>query len=99
MSLGYRALADGRTVFEKDGAYFACTFEQLLQFEALISEIKNARLGTVPIATESEYRAALREIGALMQADPAPGTPAGVQLAALATRIEAYERLHYPLDA
>jgi len=48
------------------------------------------------IKTEEDYRQALREIEALMQA-PA-GTPEGEKLDVLVTLVEAYERKHYPLD-
>lgn len=48
------------------------------------------------IRTEEDYREALSEIEALMQASA--GTPEGEKLDVLVTLVEAYERKNYPLD-
>ncbi|HWK44534.1 MAG TPA: transcriptional regulator [Stellaceae bacterium] len=50
-----------------------------------------------PIRTEDDYRAALAEASSLMAAEA--GTPDGDRLDVLATLIEAYEAVHYPVDA
>jgi len=49
-----------------------------------------------PIRTKADYRAALKEIEALMSAER--HTPEGERLDVLVTLVEAYERRHYPLD-
>ena len=49
-----------------------------------------------PIKTAKDYRATLREIEGLMQAKA--NTPEGDRLDVLVTLVEAYERLHYPMD-
>ena len=49
-----------------------------------------------PIKTKTDYRMALREIDALM--DARPNTPAGDRLDVLTTLVEAYERVHFPMD-
>lgn len=49
-----------------------------------------------PIKTAKDYRAALREIEGLMAAKA--NTPEGDRLDVLVTLVEAYERLHYPMD-
>jgi len=49
-----------------------------------------------PIKTDTDYRAALKEIETLMMA--APDTPEGEKLDVLVTLAEAYERKHYPFD-
>ena len=49
-----------------------------------------------PIKTDVDYRAALKEIGRLMVAEP--DTPEGEKLDVLVTLVEAYEQKHYPLD-
>jgi len=49
-----------------------------------------------PIKTEADYRETLREIEALMTAEP--GTEAGDRLDVLVTLVEAYERTHFPMD-
>lgn len=49
-----------------------------------------------PIKTEADYRATLREIEGLMDAEP--DTPEGDRLDVLATLVEAYEQAHYPMD-
>lgn len=49
-----------------------------------------------PIRTKADYRAALKEIGRLMNAGA--GTPEGERLDVLATLVEAYERKHFPMD-
>ena len=49
-----------------------------------------------PIKTDADYRAALKEIEALMMA--AADSPEGEKLDVLATLVEAYESKHYPLD-
>lgn len=51
-----------------------------------------------PIENERDYQEALKCVSALVDADPAPGTPDGVQLQRLATLIEQYEAEHVPLD-
>lgn len=52
-----------------------------------------------PIHTEADYRAALADISALMEADPAAGTPKGDRLDILATLVQAYEARHLPIVA
>ncbi|MCP5265631.1 MAG: transcriptional regulator [Burkholderiaceae bacterium] len=52
-----------------------------------------------PIHSEADYKAALREISALMASDPDLGTPEGDRLDILATLVEAYELRHFPIDA
>ena len=49
-----------------------------------------------PIKTESDYEAALAEIGRLMEAEP--NTPEGDKLDVLTTLVETYEEKHYPID-
>jgi HTH-type transcriptional regulator/antitoxin HigA len=49
-----------------------------------------------PIKTDADYRAALKEIEALMMAEP--DTPESEKLDVLVTLVEAYEQKHYPLD-
>ena len=49
-----------------------------------------------PIRTKADYRAALKEIEALMSAER--DTPEGERLDVLVTLVEAYENRHYPLD-
>lgn len=49
-----------------------------------------------PIKTKADYRAALKEIEALMGAQP--DTPEGEHLDVLVTLVEAYENKHYRLD-
>ena len=49
-----------------------------------------------PIRTKADYRAALTQVESLMTAKPR--TPQGDRLDVLVTLIEAYERVHFPLD-
>ena len=49
-----------------------------------------------PIKTAKDYRGTLREIEGLMQAKA--DTPQGDRLDVLVTLVEAYERIHYPMD-
>ena len=49
-----------------------------------------------PIKNEKDHAAALREIEQLWGADE--GTPSGDRLEVLATLVEAYERVHFPID-
>jgi len=49
-----------------------------------------------PIRTKANYRAALKEIEALMTAKA--NTPEGDRLDVLTTLVEAYERVHFPMD-
>jgi len=49
-----------------------------------------------PIRTERDYEAALAEMERLWSAKS--GTPAGDRLDVLATLIDAYEAVHYPMD-
>lgn len=52
-----------------------------------------------PIHTEADYTATLKEISALMQSDPAPGTLEGDRLDILTTLVQAYEARHFPVGA
>lgn len=56
-------------------------------------------MNTCPIRTEADYRAALREIAALMESDLAPGTPKGDRLDIIVTLVQAYESRHHPIEA
>jgi len=49
-----------------------------------------------PIKTKADYRAALKEVEALMTAEP--DTPEGERLDVLVTLVEAYENKHYRFD-
>ena len=49
-----------------------------------------------PIRTQSDYRAALKEIEALMSAKA--NTPEGNRLEFPSSVVEAYERNHFPMD-
>ncbi len=51
-----------------------------------------------PVHTEAAYKATLKEVSALMTADPALGTPAGDRLDVLVTLVQAYEARHHPMD-
>jgi len=50
-----------------------------------------------PIKTDADYRAALAEIEALMNAEP--DTPDGDRLDVVVTLVEAYEARHFPIVA
>jgi HTH-type transcriptional regulator/antitoxin HigA len=49
-----------------------------------------------PIRSADDYNAALKEIEGLMSAEL--GTPEGDRLDVLVTLVEAYERVHFPMD-
>ena len=51
-----------------------------------------------PIRTEADYKAALKEVAALMESDPALGTPDGDRLDVLVTLVQAFEARHYAID-
>ncbi len=51
-----------------------------------------------PVRTKADYKAALREISALMEADPAPGTAEGDRLDILVTLVQVYEARHVPIS-
>ncbi len=50
-----------------------------------------------PIRTKADYRAALKEVERLWDAEP--GTAAGDRVEVLVTLIEAYEARHFPIPA
>ena len=50
-----------------------------------------------PIRTDADYKAALKEISALMEFDPELNTPEGDRLDILATLVQAYEAKHIPI--
>jgi HTH-type transcriptional regulator / antitoxin HigA len=52
-----------------------------------------------PIHTEADHKLALKEISALMVADPELGTPDGDRLDILTTLVQAYEAKHFPIAA
>ncbi len=49
------------------------------------------------LRTETEYDAAVAEIAALMDQEPAPGTPAHDRLEVLTLLVGAYDDAHYPM--
>ena len=49
-----------------------------------------------PIRTEADYRAALKEVASLMDAEL--DSPEGERLDVLTTLVEAYEARHYPME-
>lgn len=51
-----------------------------------------------PIRTDQDYRAALKEVSALFDHEPEPGTPEGDRFDVMVTLIEAYESKHFPVD-
>jgi len=51
-----------------------------------------------PIRTEDDYQTALREVSALFDQEPEPGSPEGDRFEVLLTLIEAYETQHFPID-
>ena len=53
-------------------------------------------MDVAPIRTKRDYRRALKEIEALM--DAKRGTPEGDRLDVLVTLVEAWEAKHYPID-
>ena len=53
------------------------------------SPCKENTMDIQPIRTESDYKAALRQISTLIESDPAPGTPEGDRLDILATLVQA----------
>lgn len=52
-----------------------------------------------PLRTEEDYKAALAAVSALVDADPAPGTPDGDRLEILSLLVERYEEAHFPLES
>ena len=52
-----------------------------------------------PHRSDADYQATLREVAALVDADPDPGTPEGDRLDILATLVQAYEARHVPITA
>ncbi|WP_095079679.1 type II toxin-antitoxin system HigA family antitoxin [Pseudomonas sp. Irchel s3h17] len=51
-----------------------------------------------PIHTEQDYRAALKEVSALFDNEPEPGTPEGDYFDVMITLIQAYEAKQFPID-
>ena len=52
-----------------------------------------------PIHSKADYKAAIKEVSALVDRDPAPGTPQGDRLDVLTTLVQAYEARHLPIVA
>ena len=51
-----------------------------------------------PIHTDEDYRAALKNVSALFNNEPEPGTPEGDYFDIMITLIEAYESKQFPVD-
>jgi len=51
-----------------------------------------------PIKNNTDYKAALKEVGTLMSANPDTDTPEGEKLDVMVTLIEAYEAKHFQMD-
>lgn len=52
-----------------------------------------------PIRNDDDYKAALKEVAALMEGDPEIDTPDGDRLDVLVTLVQAYEARHHPMQA
>lgn len=52
-----------------------------------------------PIRSEADYEAALRAVSALVDLDPAPGTPQGDELEIQTLLVEHYEAEHFSMAA
>lgn len=52
-----------------------------------------------PIHTKADHKATLKEISALMENDPEPGSPDGDRLDILVTLVQAYEAKLTPISA
>jgi HTH-type transcriptional regulator / antitoxin HigA len=52
-----------------------------------------------PIHTQADHKATLKEISALTENDPEPGTPEGDRLDILVTLVQAFEAKHTPISA
>lgn len=52
-----------------------------------------------PIRSEKDYRATLKRIDELIAIDPQEGTTAYDELDMISTLVEAYESIHYKIDA
>jgi HTH-type transcriptional regulator / antitoxin HigA len=52
-----------------------------------------------PIRKETDYRKALKRIDELITIDPKEGTSEFDELDIISTLVEAYENVHYPIDA
>jgi HTH-type transcriptional regulator / antitoxin HigA len=50
-----------------------------------------------PIHTKADYKAALKLVSALVDADPKRGTPQADELEVRGTLVQSYEAQHYPL--
>ena len=50
------------------------------------------------IRTEADYRAALQEVSALVDLDPAVDSPDGERLEVMGALVQSYEAKHYPID-
>jgi HTH-type transcriptional regulator/antitoxin HigA len=50
------------------------------------------------IRTEEDYLAALRDVSALIDLDPAVDSPEGERLDVLGTLVQAFEAKHHPID-
>lgn len=51
-----------------------------------------------PIRTDEDYKAALKVVSSLVDADPEPGTPEGDRLDILSILVQAYEAKNFPMD-
>lgn len=52
-----------------------------------------------PIRNAKDYKAALRELSAYFDHEPAPGSEEGDRFEILATLVEAYEHRRFPIEA
>jgi HTH-type transcriptional regulator/antitoxin HigA len=51
-----------------------------------------------PIRTKADYKAALKQLSAYFDHEPAPRSPEGDRFEILLTLVEAYEAKHYPME-
>jgi hypothetical protein len=73
-----------------------CTYRPTLHKQLTATPPEWPRVEIKSIRTEADYRAALKEIEALMRAEA--GTAEGERLSELAERVEAYERKNFRID-
>lgn len=60
--------------------------------------VKAGWCGEPAITSPEEYQRAFAEVSDLVDANPAAGTPEAKRLESLAVSVEAYEKVHFPID-
>ena len=69
-----------------------------IDVETVDTNYRKRTMEIKPVRTNTDYKAAPKEIAILTESDPAPRTQEGDRLDILSTQVESFEQMIFPMD-